>query len=334
MRRPSVLCVSQIAGLRKALEASGLAGPWLRFAEAPFDDASALEQCEVLLGEPAVCGKLVDRCPQLKWLQSTFAGCNQLLTDSERRDYTATRLGGCFGPDMAEYAMLHILALERKYEVQREQQKAGEWLAARSPTTGVRQGGAEYRRMSQLTLGVLGLGDIGLDIARSASHGLRMRVVGCRRDAAPRPTDAEAGVSSVFGLDALGDFLGASDYIVSVLPSTPSTRGLLDGGALAACAPRRAALINVGRGDLLSESTIVGALDAGWLSAYVGDVFVPEPLPSSSPLWRHPKVVVTPHNAAVTQPEDVVEAFAANLDRYEAGGVGALKNIFDWENGY
>ena len=63
-----------------------------------------------------MCGPVVDACPKLLWLQSTFAGCNQLLTASTRRDYAATRLAGCFGPCMAEYAALHILALERRYE--------------------------------------------------------------------------------------------------------------------------------------------------------------------------------------------------------------------------
>ena len=96
----------------------------------------------------------------------------------------------------------------------------------------------------------------------------------------------------------------------------------------------------MGRGDLLTEESILEAVDKGWLSHYVGDVFVPEPLPKESKLWSHPKVTVTPHNSAVTQPDDVVDAFAANLERYEqaapeeGGGTAALKNVFDWESGY
>ena len=148
----------------------------------------------------------------------------------------------------------------------------------------------------------------------------------------PRASDGK--VARVFGLDELPAFLASADYIVSVLPSTPDTRGLLDGDALAACAGRSPALINVGRGDLISEATIVAALDAGRLSHYVGDVFSPEPLDAGSPLWSHPKVTVTPHNAAVTAPEDVAAAFADNLERYEAGGVAALEHVFDWESGY
>ncbi len=75
-------------------------------------------------------------------------------------------------------------------------------------------------------------------------------------------------------------------------------------------------------------------LPQGWLSHYVGDVFVPEPLPASSPLWAHPGVTVTPHVSAVTQPSDVADAFAENLARFEQGGVAALHHSFDWESGY
>ena len=184
----------------------------------------------------------MDSCPDLAWLQSTFAGCNQLLTASSRRDYTATRLAGCFGPDMAEYTMLHVLRLERGYDELRANQARGEWADVRSSSAG------DYRRLPSLTLGVLGLGDIGSTIARAASAGFGMQIVGCRRDKTPRASDGD--VARVFGLDELPAFLASADYIVSVLPSAPDTRGLLDGDALAACAGRSPALINVGRGDL------------------------------------------------------------------------------------
>lgn len=339
MPRPSVTIVSRVAGLSAALSARGLAGSWIQHLEGPLDTAeakAALASTEVLVGEPALCGPLVEQCPKLVWLQSTFAGCNQLLTASTRRDYTATRLAGCFGPDMAEYSMLHVLALERKYEAQREAQRQSHWHATRDEVGTAAGPGGKYRRLPSVTLGVLGLGDIGSEIARVASQGFRMRVVGCRRDPTPRESDAAAGVTRVFGLDSMPAFLAECDYLVSVLPSTPQTRGMLDGDVLAACASRSPApaLINVGRGDLLSESTILTALDQGWLSHYIGDVFVPEPLPVESKLWAHPKVTVTPHNSAVTQPSDVVAAFEENLERYEADGVGGLRNVFDWNSGY
>jgi phosphoglycerate dehydrogenase-like enzyme len=264
---------------------------------------------------------------------------------------------------MAEYAALHILRLERQHEEQQAAARRCEWNDARDGEGRVHSS-SDYRRLSSLTLGVLGLGDIGSGIARACSLGLRMNVIGCRRDSSPRASDAEAGVSKVFALSELAAFLAASDYIVSVLPSTPDTRGLLDGQVLAACAARSArgvALINVGRGDLLSETSILRAVDSGWLSHYVGDVFQVEPLPASSSLWRHPRVTVTPHNSAVTAPQDVATAFGDNLSRFVGGapsgpderfgpglsgdaamdpvgararGVEALRNVFNWEAGY
>ena len=335
MAKPSICVVSRVAGLREAFSSRGLCGPTIKWiAEPTAHEARApLASCEVLVGEPAECAPLLDRCPNLQWLQSTFAGCNQLLAQP-RRDFTATRLAGCFGPDMAEYTLLHILARERRYEFQRDLQRKKQWLGARSET-GASQGGGAYRRMSSLTLGVLGLGDIGSCIAASAAHGLHMQVVGWRRDGSARPSDAASGVHKVYGgREQLPAFLGAVDYLVAVLPSTPQTRGLLDNEALAPCAARKPTMINVGRGDLLSEGAIVDALDRGWLEHYVGDVFDPEPLSTASPLWHHPHVTVTPHNSAVTQPSDVAEAFADNLGRYEAGGAAGLKHVFDWEAGY
>jgi phosphoglycerate dehydrogenase-like enzyme len=260
---------------------------------------------------------------------------------------------------MAEYVLLQILSLERRSVEQREMQHLGQWVDVHTED-GSTHPNSQYRRLPTLTLGVLGLGDIGTEIARTCSQGVRMKVVGCRLNPRPRASDAAAGVSHVFGLSELSQFLASSDYVVSVTPSTPETRGLLDGNILQACSHqteslascaaasassdtprdgttrrRSAALINVGRGDLISEATVVEALDQGWISHFVGDVFGPEePLPKESPLWSHPQVTVTPHNSAVTAKEDVVAAFVENLARYLDGGVEKLKNPFRWDAGY
>lgn len=256
------------------------------------------------------------------------------MTSSKRRDYTVTRLAGCFGPDMAEYCLLHILANERKYSQQRELQGRREWVGARAQVPGLGGSTSDYRRLSTLTLGVLGLGDIGSDIAGAASHALKMDVIGCRRDAAPRDIDAKSGVTRVYPLGELQAFLSQCDYIVCVLPSTPATKGLLSSSVLSACERRRPVMINVGRGDLISEESILESLDRGWLRHYVGDVFETEPLPATSPLWTHSMVTVTPHNSAISSTGDVVTAFADNLERFSTGGTAALRHIFDWESSY
>ena len=117
----------------------------------------------------------------------------------------------------------------------------------------------------------------------------------------------------------LTNLLGSVDYIISLLPDTKDTRGLLNGDVLSACAPRQAVLINAGRGTLLTEDAAVQALNAGYIRHYVADVYVEEPLPKTSPLWHHPRVTCTPHVAAITQPQDVAECFKANLLRYTNG---------------
>jgi phosphoglycerate dehydrogenase-like enzyme len=217
-----------------------------------------------------------------------------------------------------------VLAQERRYteDVQRQRDKF--WLGARHRD--------QFRRVSSLTMGVLGLGDIGSCIARTFSAGFDARILACR--ARPPPADASPHphVAEQYGVDRLSEFLSACDYVVSVLPSTPQTRGLLDGDVLQACASRGTSVINVGRGDLLSEQSILRALDQGWLSHYVGDVFAEEPLPASSPLWSHPQVTVTPHCSALTDPADLAAIFAMNFKRYETGQ--PLRHVFNFDRGY
>ena len=197
--------------------------------------------------------------------------------------------------------MLHVLRLERGYDG-----------CARSARGG---GAGDYRRLPSLTLGVLGLGDIGSTIANAASAGFGMQVVGCRRDKSPRASDG--AVARVFGLDELPAFLASADYLVSVLPSTPDTRGLLDGDVLAACAGARR-VISVS-GD--PEATIVAALDAGRLSHT--SVTCSRQSRSGSPLWSHPKVTVTPHNSAVTKAR--TSLFAKNLELEPVSVVGGIQ---------
>mmetsp|Transcript_69369 Transcript_69369/g.181806 ORF Transcript_69369/g.181806 Transcript_69369/m.181806 type:complete len:152 (+) Transcript_69369:1-456(+) len=140
---------------------------------------------------------------------------------------------------------------------------------------------------------------------------------------------------AVIGFDHVGEdlpgLLRESDVVVNILPSTPATRGLLDGGALEACG-RGKLFINVGRGTIVSEESLLAALERGWLRRAVLDVFAPEPLPESSALWGHPAVQVTPHISAVTYPDFTAELFVENLGRYVEGQ--PLKYTMDLDSGY
>lgn len=322
----ATMVLSQIRGVRPALSKKGFdvaAMTWADPTALGSREMKALSTSEVIIGEPATVAPLLDKCPNLKWFQSTFAGCNQLL-QHERRDYVATRLSGVLGPDMSEYVAMHILTRERHYNDERMRQLKSEWRGGLD---------GEFRRLSDLTLGVLGLGDIGSEIARVMHVGFRMRVLGCRSRPSV-PTELAEIIESVYGVDELHMFLSECDYVVSVLPSTPATRGLLGGNALKVMQAKQGVLINVGRGDVIPEEDAVTALNEGWVSHLVADVFEVEPLPKTSLLWSHPKVTVSPHVSAVTNPSDVAAAFSLNAELYSHGGVAALQHGFNFRNGY
>jgi len=178
-------------------------------------------------------------------------------------------------------------------------------------------------RLSSLTLGFLGIGDIASVIAaRGQAFGMKTIGMGTR------VREAE-GFDEV--ITDLPEVLGRSDVIVNVLPSTAQTRGLLDDGGLKACGEGKV-FINVGRGDVVSEASLLEALQQGWLRRAVLDVFAQEPLPSTSALWAHPAVRITPHIAAVTYPEDTAELFVKNLGLY-LGGEPLLYKV-DLDKGY
>jgi len=197
-------------------------------------DSSELAAAEVVIADPPTFASRQATAASLKWLQSTYAGCDALLRNrTQPLPYQVTRLAGVFGPAMAEYVMLHVLALERKYSENEAKQARKEW--------GVRGGVAQksYRMLDTLTLGVLGSGDIGMEVAKRA-NAFGMRVIVCKRDVS---TAKPPHVSTMFGPDQLREFLQELDYCVNLLPSTAETRALLSGGTLASCSS--AVLINV-----------------------------------------------------------------------------------------
>ena len=120
------------------------------------------------------------------------------------------------------------------------------------------------------------------------------------------------------GEDQLDAFLARTDILICLLPLTPQTRGLLNTDLFSKL-PAGASLIHAGRGPQLDQQALIDALDSGHLSGAVLDVTDPEPLPASDPLWQHPRIILTPHIASVTQPETAAKAVIANIHRHEAG---------------
>jgi glyoxylate/hydroxypyruvate reductase A len=138
------------------------------------------------------------------------------------------------------------------------------------------------------------------------------------------------------GEEGLAPFLARTDILVSLLPLTPDTRGILDRTLFRKLARDGRlggpVLINAGRGGLQVEADIVACLADGTLNAATLDVFETEPLPEDSPLWAHPRVTVTPHNAAVSEPEATARYIAEQILRHEAGK--PLQNVVDRSRGY
>eukprot|EP01124_Arcella_intermedia_P005382 TRINITY_DN13180_c0_g1_i2.p1 TRINITY_DN13180_c0_g1~~TRINITY_DN13180_c0_g1_i2.p1 ORF type:complete len:352 (+),score=54.84 TRINITY_DN13180_c0_g1_i2:152-1057(+) len=273
----------------------------------------------ILLADPPKLVPHLHHAKHLKWFQSTYAGVDPIFKMGDaRRDWALTRIAGVFGPKMAEYVVGQIISNERHFKTFDRFQREALWPPDKNRI-------ASYRELCTLTVGVLGLGDIGAEVARYARF-LGMKVHGVRRTKQPTPN-----VDVLFDESELGAFLGSVDYIVNTLPSTPHTRGLLGGDVLREC-KKGCVLINVGRGDVISEGCLVRAIEEGWLGGAVLDVFPVEPLPSTSPLWHLPGVTITPHISALSLSHQVVSIFKANLQRYLQNET--LLYLVNWDQGY
>ena len=201
---------------------------------------------------------------------------------------------------MQEYVVLGVLTLHREMPAYREQQRRGLWQALAMPQ-------ATDRRV-----GFLGLGTL----AQAAID--RLKPFRFPLAAWSRSKKAIEGVACFHGEDNLGSFLTRTDILVCLLPLTEQTRGILN-ARLFSLLPVGARLLHVGRGAQLDQDALIEALDRGRLAAAMLDVTDPEPLPESHALWSHPKVIITPHIASVTQPHTAAKSVIENIRRHRAG---------------
>ena len=256
--------------------------------------------------------------PRLRLIQSLWAGVDRLLDDPTLPpDVPIARMvDPTLTAAMAETALWAVLSLHRGFFVYQRQQRSAVWRQL------------PQRRADELPVTVLGLGAMGLACVRAlAQHGYR--VTSWTRDGAAR--EVPAGVVHVHGDDALRPCLSGTSIVVNLLPLTPATRGLLDSRFFAAL-PRGAALVNLARGAHVVEADLRAALGSGRLGHAVLDVFDNEPLDGKHPFWRHPKVTVLPHVAALTDPRSAVALVAANVQALADGQ--PIAHLIDRARGY
>jgi glyoxylate/hydroxypyruvate reductase A len=273
-------------------------------------DPSEITMALVWLPPPG----LLQGLPNLQAIFSLAAGVDAMLAQPDLPDVPLCRLiDRSLTTTMSEFVLANVLYYHRDFDRFALQQAAARWeLILPEPP-------------ASRTVGIMGLGELGSDAARLLqAHGFKVR--GWSRS--ERRLD---GIETFAGEGGLEAFLGGCDYLVSLLPLTAETEGLLD-ARLFARLPRGAVLIHVGRGRQLVPEDLIEALDSGHLRAALLDVTPVEPLPADDPLWRQPGVRITPHAASYALPETAALTIAANIENLRAGR--PLEAVVDRARGY
>jgi glyoxylate/hydroxypyruvate reductase len=257
--------------------------------------------------------------PNLRVIFNLGAGVDALLADRTLPGVPLVRVAvGDLTGRMAEYVALHVLMHHRQEPYLRESQRLKRWAPKFQWPAGA------------ISVGIMGLGVLGANAAAVLGR-IGFKVAGWSRS-----ERQIAGIDCFHGEAGLEPFLRRTDILVCLLPLTPETRHILDRKLFSQLnrTSRMGApvLINAGRGGLQNEADILSCLDDGTLGAASLDVFSEEPLPADSPFWTHPKVVLTPHNAADTDPDEISKYVARQIGRFEAGG--ELENVVDRGRGY
>jgi phosphoglycerate dehydrogenase-like enzyme len=290
---------------RSIIEAARL--PGLVIVEKP------LPACDIAMGSPVLLRDALPELPNLNWAQSTWAGVEPLLDPSLRRDYILTNARGVFGQLMSEFVFAYLLAHERKLFELNEWQKAKQWK------------GFQARPLRGKTIGLLGVGSIGAEVARAAKF-FGMTVRGYTRG-----SRTCTHIDRYYHGEEMNDFVEGLDYLVNILPNTKETRKIVDANILNSL-PSHALFINVGRGSAVDESALVDALESKKLAGAILDVFEQEPLPETHPFWTTKNLRMTFHTSAPSLPEDIGKLFIENYRLYLAGK--PLKYVVDFEKGY
>lgn len=283
-----------------------------RFVGTLDDAADVFGEMEAVIGR--VRPDVLAKAPRLRWVHSPSAGVDADLTpEMLASPVVLTSSAGNGGISLAEHSILLMLMLDR--DVPR-------WMRAQADR---RWDHYRHGELAGRTLGIYGLGNSGIDLARKAKA-FHMRVLGVRR----RPEQPSPYVDQVCGLE---EMLAESDFVVVTAPRTPSTAGVFDRDAFARM-KETAYFICISRGGIADDDALLEALQSGQIAGAGLDAHGVEPLPADSPFWSLPNVIVTPHNGATShgtarRGEEIV---LENLRRFVAGE--PLRNVVDKAAGY
>ncbi len=258
--------------------------------------------------------------PNLKAVFSLGAGVDHLFADPALPAAPVVRV---VDPDlsdrMSEWIVMHALIHLRQLRRYERQQRERVW-----------EDDDGQPKAGDVQAGVLGLGVLGVDAA------LKLKALGFRVAGWSATQKSLSGVECLSGADGLKRLIARTDMLVVLLPLTDATRGILNAALFAELKQGGPlggpVLINAGRGGLQVEADILAALDSGVLKGASLDVFEREPLPPDAPLWTHPAVYVSPHNAAISAPDTILGGIAKQIEAFERGE--PLRNVVDRKRGY
>ncbi|MFZ1809451.1 MAG: glyoxylate/hydroxypyruvate reductase A [Cyclobacteriaceae bacterium] len=253
--------------------------------------------------------------PNLKCISSMGAGVDHLLNDPDLpQQVSIVRLVDPYlAQDMAEFVLALIMNHLRDLNAFKIKQTESIWKPA------------EYLRIREVKVGIMGMGAIGKRVAS------QLQKSGFTVQGWARTNKEIPGIKVYSGKAEFSEFLSQSDILVSVLPLTSETKGILNKKILQQL-PKNAFVINVGRGEQVIDEDLVQLIAEGHLSGASLDVFSDEPLPKNSMLWKHPRINVTPHIASLTNPISVAPQIVENYYRVKEGQ--SLLNIVSKEKGY
>lgn len=303
--------------LRAVEEAARQAGVQAVIARDHETQVVEIADAEIAFGH--LPPELLARARQLRWVQSVGAGVDrQLYPEFVTAPVTLTSEKGLVGTHLAEHAFALLLALTRGINTAIRAQRWDARFAIR----------AAAWELTGRTMGVIGLGGTGVEVARrAAAFGMDVLAID------PEPVEQPPFVHELWGLDRFHELLAASDAVVITCPLAPSSKGMFNRAAFARMR-RHAVLVNVSRGEVMELEALIAALRDGAIAGAGLDVTPIEPLPPDNPLWAMPNVIISFHTAGASphRGDRIVERFRRNLARFQAGE--PLEGVIDKVKGY